>query len=86
MSAGTFAAFSKFHLNTSNSPNTKVVCFVEGHNFHVEWHLKFGVEMCEKMQVNASGYYSSVPRNQQPWHANCAKTVEKKTLRPLQKL
>jgi hypothetical protein len=46
--AGTFAAFSKFLLNTSNSPNTKVMCFVEGHNFHVEWHLKYGVEMCEK--------------------------------------
>jgi hypothetical protein len=42
VSAGTFAAFSKFHLNTSNSPNTKVVYFVEGHNFHVEWHLRFG--------------------------------------------
>jgi hypothetical protein len=36
MSAGTFAAFSKFSLNTSNSPNTKVVCFVKGHIFHVE--------------------------------------------------
>jgi hypothetical protein len=48
VSAGTFAAFSKFHLNTSNSPNTKVVCFVEGHNLHVQWHLKFGAEMCEK--------------------------------------
>jgi hypothetical protein len=44
---GTFAAFSKFHLHTSNSPNTKVVYFVEGHNFHVEWHCWFGVEMCE---------------------------------------
>jgi hypothetical protein len=43
MSAGTFAAFSKFHLNTSKSPNVKVVCFVEGHNFHVEWHLRFEV-------------------------------------------
>jgi hypothetical protein len=38
VSAGTFAAFSKFHLNTSNFPNEKVVYFVEGHNFHVEWH------------------------------------------------
>jgi hypothetical protein len=36
MSSGTFAAFSEFHLNTSNSTNTKVVYFVEGHNFHVE--------------------------------------------------
>jgi hypothetical protein len=48
MSPGTFAAFSKFHLNTSNSPNAKVVCFVEEHNFHVEWHLRFVVEMREK--------------------------------------
>jgi hypothetical protein len=39
----TFVVFSKFHLNTSNSPNIKVVQFVEGHNFHVEWHLRFGV-------------------------------------------
>jgi hypothetical protein len=50
VSAGTFAAFSKFHLNTSKSLNVKVVCFVEGHNFHVEWHLKFWVEMCEKLK------------------------------------
>jgi hypothetical protein len=40
-SSATFVAFSKFHLNTSNSPNVKVVQFVEGHNFHVEWHLRF---------------------------------------------
>jgi hypothetical protein len=50
VSAGTFAAFSKIHLNTSKSPNVKVVYFVEGHNFHVEWHLKFKVEMCEKLK------------------------------------
>jgi hypothetical protein len=43
MSPRTFAAFSKFHLNTSNSPNIKVVQFVKGHNFHDEWHLIFGV-------------------------------------------
>jgi hypothetical protein len=41
MSSGTFATFSKFHLNTSKSPNTKVVQFVEGHNFHADWHFKF---------------------------------------------
>jgi hypothetical protein len=39
----TFVAFSKFHLNTSNSPNVKDVQFVEGHSFHVEWHLTFEV-------------------------------------------
>jgi hypothetical protein len=40
--------FSKFHLNTSNSPNVKVVYFVEEHNFHAEWHLIFGVGIREK--------------------------------------
>jgi hypothetical protein len=48
MSPGTFAAFSKFSLNTSNSPTTKVVYFVEGHNFHVEWHCWFEVQIGEK--------------------------------------
>jgi hypothetical protein len=50
MSARTFAAFSKFHLNTSNSPNTKVVCFVQGHNFHVEWHCWFEVQIGENFK------------------------------------
>jgi hypothetical protein len=50
MLAGTFAAFSKFSLNTSNSPNTKVLYFVEGHTFHVEWHCWFGVEIGEKLK------------------------------------
>jgi hypothetical protein len=49
MSSGTFAAFSKFHLNTSKSPNMNVVQFFEGHNFHVEWHFKFWVEKDEKL-------------------------------------
>jgi hypothetical protein len=48
MSSGTFAALSKFHLNTSKSTNMKVLQFVEGHNFHVDWHLKFWVEKDEK--------------------------------------
>jgi hypothetical protein len=47
LSPGTFAAFSKFRLNTSKSPNVKVVYFVEGHNFHIEWHWRCGVEMHE---------------------------------------
>jgi hypothetical protein len=50
VSAGTFAAFSKFHLSTSKSPNVKVVCFVEGHNFHVEWHLRFEAQIGEKLK------------------------------------
>jgi hypothetical protein len=40
VSSGTFAAFSKFHLNTSKSTFMKVVQLVEGHNFRVEWHFK----------------------------------------------
>jgi hypothetical protein len=55
MSPGTFVSFSKFHLNTSKSPNVKVVYFVEGHNFHVERHLKFGVEMREKCKSTLLG-------------------------------
>jgi hypothetical protein len=27
----------------------KIVQFVGGHNFHVEWHFKFGVEKDEKL-------------------------------------
>jgi hypothetical protein len=50
MSAGTFAALSKFSLNTSNSPNTKVVYFVEGHIFHVERHCWFEVQIGEKFK------------------------------------
>jgi hypothetical protein len=50
--AGTFAAFSKIHLNTQNSTFRKVVGLVEGHNFHVEWHCKFGGENFEKTLAN----------------------------------
>jgi hypothetical protein len=33
----------------------KVVQFVEGHNFHVDWHFKFWVEKDEKRgQLSAS--------------------------------
>jgi hypothetical protein len=49
MSSGTFAAFSKFHLNTSKSTIMKVVYLVEGHNFHVDWHFKFSAEKGEKL-------------------------------------
>jgi hypothetical protein len=48
MSSGTFAVFSKFHLNTSKSTFMKVFELVEGHNFHVDWHFNFLVEICEK--------------------------------------
>jgi hypothetical protein len=49
MSSGTFAAFSKFHLNTSESTFMKVVQFVEGHNFLADWHFKFWEEIDEKL-------------------------------------
>jgi hypothetical protein len=49
MSSGTFTAFSKFHLNTSKSTFKKVVQFVEGHKFHVDWHFKLRVEIGEKL-------------------------------------
>jgi hypothetical protein len=48
MSSGTFATFSKFHLNTSKFPNVKVVYFVKGHNSHVEWYCWFEVQNGEK--------------------------------------
>jgi hypothetical protein len=51
MSSGTFAAFSKFHLNTSKSTFMKVAHLVEGHNFHVDWHFKFWVEIGEKLDL-----------------------------------
>jgi hypothetical protein len=49
MSSETFAAFSKIRLNTSKSTNMKVVMFVEGHNFHVDWHFQFWEEKGEKL-------------------------------------
>jgi hypothetical protein len=49
MSSGTFAAFSKFHLNTLKSTFMKVVQFVDGHNFHVDWHFKIWVKIGEKL-------------------------------------
>jgi hypothetical protein len=47
VSAGTFVAFSKIHLHTKNSIFRKVVDLVEEHNFHVDWHFKFGEEKLE---------------------------------------
>jgi hypothetical protein len=63
MSTGNFVAFSKFHLNTSKSPNVKVVYFVEGHNFRVEWHWRFGVEMREKAWSKPLGTVHWCPEN-----------------------
>jgi hypothetical protein len=59
MSFGTFAVFSKIHLNTSKSTNMKVVRLVKGHNFHVDWHFNFWVEKGEKR-----GQLSAAPVHQ----------------------
>jgi hypothetical protein len=59
MSSGTFAAFSRFHLNTSKSTNMKVVQFVEEQNFHVDWHFQFWVERM-KILVNCQHLLVSV--------------------------
>jgi hypothetical protein len=49
ISSQTFAAFSKFHLNTAKSTFMKVVQFIKGHNFHVDWHFKLWEEKDEKL-------------------------------------
>jgi hypothetical protein len=54
----TFVTFSKIQLNTSVSPNVKVVQFVEAHNFHVEWYCQFAREngeKCESTHVSTIG-------------------------------
>jgi hypothetical protein len=60
MSSGTFAAFSKFQLNTSKSTNMKVVQFSEGYNFHVGWHFQFWVER--------GGKLGQLPATPVHWH------------------
>jgi hypothetical protein len=58
MSSGTFAAFSKFHLNTSKPTNRKVVQFFEEHNFHVDWYFQFLEDKGEKLgQLPADPVY-----------------------------
>jgi hypothetical protein len=49
----TFAAFSKFHLNTSKSPNIKVVQFFEGHNFSFGWHFNMMLKILVKAVMNS---------------------------------
>jgi hypothetical protein len=65
VAAGTFAVFSKFSLNTSNSPNKKVVYFVEGHNFHVEWHCWFEEQNGEKCKSTLEVTIHRRPENSQ---------------------
>jgi hypothetical protein len=85
MSAGTFVAFSKVSLNTSNSPNTKVVYFVEGHTFHVGWHCWFEVQIGEKFKSTLVG---TTHWSREILHLDiqiCAEMAEKKAIRPLSK-
>jgi hypothetical protein len=75
--SGTFAAFSKFHLNTSKSPNIKVVQFFEGHNFHVGWHFKFWVEIGEKLgQLQSLLFISALQNHNFAWRS-CSNQWEK---------
>jgi hypothetical protein len=69
--------------NTSNSPNTKVVCFVEGHNFHVEWHCWFELQVGEKFKSTPVG---TIHGSREFLHLGIQfvqKMVEKKTAHPL---
>jgi hypothetical protein len=59
VSSGTFTAFSKFSLNTSNSPNTKV-----GY-FHVEWHCWFEMQMGENLKSTLLVTVHRHPENSQ---------------------
>jgi hypothetical protein len=83
MSFGTFAMFSKFHLNTSKYPTTKIVQFVEGHNFHVDWHFKFREEIGEKL---GQPPVPTVYQNRATFKVGkpfLQKTLEKNTCEPL---
>jgi hypothetical protein len=75
-SSGTFAAFSKFHLNTSKSTFMKVVQLVEGHNFHVDWHFKFWAEKDEKV-----GQLAVPPVHRDMAAFNVGKPILQNTLR-----
>jgi hypothetical protein len=48
-SSKTFAALSKFHLNTSKSANIKVVRLFEGHTYNNWRHMGFSVEIGENL-------------------------------------
>jgi hypothetical protein len=75
--SGTFATFSKFHLNTSNSTNIKVVQFFEEHNFHVGWHFNFLAEKGEKLgQLQSSLFISALQNLNFAWRS-CSNRQEK---------
>jgi hypothetical protein len=59
----------------------KVVHLVEGHNFHVDWHFKFWVEIGEKLdRLTVPPVFQN--RHIQSWHDVPAKSVEKNTIWP----
>jgi hypothetical protein len=73
----TFAAFSKFHLNTSKSHNIKVVQFFKGHNIAFGWHCKFWVEKGEKFgQLQILLFISTMKNQNFAWHS-CSDFWEK---------
>jgi hypothetical protein len=82
MSAGTFAAFSTFPLNTSKSPNGKVVHFVEGHTFHVGWHCWFEVQIGENLGSTPVGTIH-LSREILRLGIQFVHEVERKTIHPL---
>jgi hypothetical protein len=77
MSSGTFAAFSKFSLNTSNSTKIKVVRFFEEHNFHVGWHFKFWAEKGEKLGQLQFSLFISTLQNPDFASGSCSNRREK---------
>jgi hypothetical protein len=83
MSSGTFAAFSKFHLNTSKSTNMKVVQFFRG--TQLSCRLAFPNLRGERWKMWSTASSSCSPRHGsiQFWQAVSAKSVEKNTLEPL---
>jgi hypothetical protein len=85
MSPETFAAFSKFHLNTSKSTFMKVVHLVEGHTFYVDCISNFG---WKRGKTWSTVSISCFPKQGdiQSWQDVPAKSVEKNIVRPLWKL
>jgi hypothetical protein len=85
MSSGTIAAFSKIHLNTSESTFMKVVHLVEG---QLSCRLSFqilsrkGWKTWSTASTSCAQRHGGIPS----WHDVPAKSVEKNTRRPLQKL
>jgi hypothetical protein len=83
--SGTFAAFSKFHLNTSNSTNIKVVQFFKGTTFMLYGILNFEWKGVKSL-VNCSFHYSSALYKTRTLLGVPAQSIEKIIGQPLQTL